>query len=85
MAQAIANLMEDQGFTVTEARKTAAQAKIGDWASIPASYRDAVSSVYALGIITGTSQGTFAPEQSITRAEPAAVLCRLADALADGR
>ena len=85
MAQAIANLMEDQGFTVTEARKTAAQAKIGDWAGIPASYRDAVSSVYALGIITGTSQGTFAPDQSMTRAEAAAVLCRLADALADGR
>ena len=84
MALAMANLMEDKGVTVTDAQKTAAQAKIGDWNQIPAAYRDAVSTVYALGIITGTSQGTFAPNQGMTRAEAATVLCRLADALAEG-
>ena len=80
----MANLMEDKGVTVTDAQKTAAQAKIGDWNQIPAAYRDTVSTVYALGIITGTSQGTFAPNQGMTRAEAATVLCRLADALAEG-
>lgn len=84
MALAIANLMRDKGVTVTDGQKAAAQAKIGDWNQIPAAYRDAVSTVYALGIITGTAQGTFAPDQGMTRAEAATVLCRLADALAEG-
>lgn len=81
MALAIANLMKDKGFTVTESEKAAARAEIGDWEQIGGAYRDAVSTVYALGIITGTAQGTFAPEASMTRAEAAVVLCRLADTL----
>ena len=41
-----------------------------------------MSAVYALGIITGTSDVTFAPERGMTRAEAATVLCRLDDVLA---
>ena len=82
MALAIYNLMEDKGFTASQSEMQAAQAKIGDWSSIKEKYQDPVSAVYALGIITGTSDGTFAPERGMTRAEAATVLCRLDDVLA---
>ncbi len=81
MALAIYNLMEDKGFTATEAEKQAAQARIGDWDSIREQYQEPISAVYALGIITGTSDGTFAPRRGMTRAEAATVLCRLDDVL----
>ena len=82
MALAIYNLMEDKGFTASQSEMQAAQSKIGDWSSIKEKYQDPVSAVYALGIITGTSDGTFAPERGMTRAEAATVLCRLDDVLA---
>lgn len=82
MALAIYNLMEDKGFTASQSEMQAAQSKIGDWGDIKEKYQDPVSAVYALGIITGTSDGTFAPERGMTRAEAAAVLCRLDDVLA---
>ena len=82
MALAIYNLMEDKGFTANQSEMQAAQSKIGDWSSIKEKYQDPVSAVYALGIITGTSDGTFAPERGMTRAEAATVLCRLDDVLA---
>ena len=82
MALAIYNLMEDKGFTASQSEMQAAQSKIGDWSSIKEKYQAPVSAVYALGIITGTSDGTFAPERGMTRAEAATVLCRLDDVLA---
>ena len=82
MAAEIANLLKDKGITVDAAKKAEAQAGIKDWSSIEAKYQDAVSTVYAMGIITGTSEGTFAPERGMTRAEGAVVMCRLTDVLA---
>lgn len=52
-----------------------------DWMSIPAAYRPAVSSVSALGILSGDENNVFAPQNALTRAEAAVVLCRMAEAL----
>ena len=44
-------------------------------------YRDEVARAAELGIILGNGDGTFAPEQPITRAEAAAMMVRLYDIL----
>jgi len=51
---------------------------IGDWATVPAEYRNPVARTYALGLLTGTDvHGTFAGDSGMTRAQAAAVMCRL--------
>lgn len=84
MAQVALNFMSGNDFTVSEAQKKEAQAKIGDWAEIPVEYRDGVSACYALGAISGRSDGTFGGAYNMSRAEAATVLCRLADATGNG-
>lgn len=84
MAQVALNYMSDNNFTVSEREKKAAQAKIGDWAEIPVEYRDGVSACYALGVISGRSDGTFGGAYNMSRAEAATVLCWLADATGKG-
>ena len=83
MAVIMANIMEDKGADMpTAAELKAAQAKIGDWASIPAQYQNAVATVFHLGIISGTdSKGTFNGNGSMKRSHAAVVYGRLADAI----
>ncbi len=45
--------------------------------SAQADYAEAVAALYELGIMTGDGAGNFNPESTITRAEVAAILCRL--------
>ena len=42
-----------------------------------AKYGEAVSILSSLGVIIGYEDGTFKPDETITRAEFAAVVCRL--------
>lgn len=77
MAQAVYNVLLDAGETVTEDQKASAQSRIGDWDKIDPYNQDAVATVYALGLITGTDKGTFEPKNSMTRAEAAVVMDRL--------
>lgn len=42
-----------------------------------ASYAEAVNALHEYGIISGDSKGNFNPSSSITRAEAAAIICRL--------
>ena len=52
---------------------------------MPERYRAAVALVYGLGVITGRDEsGSFAGEQTMTRAEGATVYCRLSDKVAPG-
>lgn len=52
--------------------------KIGDWSSVPASYRNAVSVCYSMGLLTGVDQsGTFHGDGVMTRAQAATVMDRL--------
>ena len=84
MAILMANVLGDKGYTVTEAEKAAAQAKISDWAQIGNLYQKSVASVYALGVITGTSDGSFNGKGNMTRAQAAVTLYRLADVINNG-
>ncbi len=62
----------------------AAQQSIRDWDSIPEQYGKAVSMCYALGALTGMSNGTFSGTQTMTRAQACVVITRMKD-LAEGR
>lgn len=55
--------------------------KIADRDAIPVRYRKAVAKAYYLGIINGRADGSFDGNATMTRAEAAAVYCRMADNL----
>lgn len=84
MAQLMANILKNKGFTVSASEKTAAQARIVDYSVIPDQYKDAVATVYALGIIGGYSDGTFGGEVTMNRGQAAVVIYRLAQYVGDG-
>ena len=75
MAQVIVNVAESKNVALDASSQDSA---ISDWNSIPQNYRDAVSAAYALGILNGKN-GQFAGQDTMTRAEAAAVLCRMND------
>lgn len=78
MAQLITNIMTAKGFSATSDQKSATQAKISDYKSIPAQYQDAVKNVFALGIITGYSDGTFGGNNVMNRGQGCVVIYRMA-------
>ena len=84
MAQLMATILKNKGFTVSASEKTAAQARIVDYSTIPDQYKDAVATVYALGIIGGFSNGTFGGSGTMTRGQAAVVIYRLAQYVGDG-
>lgn len=56
--------------------------KIADYDTIDEEYRKVVRKVYEMGLLTGVDdKGSFAPHQTLTRAEAATVLYRLANPL----
>lgn len=77
MAQLMANIMRAGGKSAGAAEKTAAQAKIKEWSSIPAGYRDAVASCYALELLSGLSDGTFGGGSAMNRAQGCVVIDRM--------
>lgn len=83
MAQVIVNTLSGQGISASAEAAQAAQSDIRDWSGVPAAYRGAVSGAYALGILNGRN-GSFDGQATMTRAEAAAVLCRIDEAIANG-
>lgn len=77
MATLMTNIMATKGFSATAAQKTEAQKKIADYKSIPSQYQDAVKNVFALGIITGYSDGTFGGERVMNRGQGCVVIYRM--------
>lgn len=77
MAQLMTNIMQAKGFTANTSEKSAAQAKITDYKDIPGEYQDAVSTVYALGIIGGYGDGSFRGNNVMNRGQAAAVIYRM--------
>lgn len=78
MAQLMTNIMTAKGFSATSDQKSAAQAKISDYKSIPVQYQDAVKNVFALSIITGYSDGTFGGNNAMNRGQGCVVIYRMA-------
>lgn len=52
-----------------------------DWSDMPEEYKQAVSTCFAHGIITGTESSKFDGEAIVTRAQAAAIYCRMLKAM----
>ena len=77
MAQLMTNIMSAKGFSATAAQKAEAQKKIADYKTMPTKYQDAVKNVFALGIITGYSNGTFGGNNIMNRGQGCVVIYRM--------
>ncbi|MDL2273316.1 S-layer homology domain-containing protein [Oscillospiraceae bacterium OttesenSCG-928-G22] len=79
MAAIIYNIGKQQGWGI--AAPDNISESIADWNNTSSLYHNAIAYCYANGFITGIdSKGTFASNESMTRAAAATVLCRMYDA-----
>ncbi|MBD5160768.1 MAG: S-layer homology domain-containing protein [Oscillibacter sp.] len=80
MAMALYNTTLNFYKFITSAQGDAARSQIKDWTTIAASYKtytSAVTNCYALGILTGMSDGTFSGDSNMNRAQACAVIVRM--------
>lgn len=77
MAQLMYNVLKAEGISTTPLSDTS---KVADWASVPSTYRDAVSVCYNMGMLSGVdNNGTFNGTGVMDRAQAAVVMDRLLD------
>ncbi len=77
MAMVMVRCIEQNGETLTQRVQTS---QIADFDTVGDYYQDYVLDSYSFGLLCGVDEkGTFAPAKTLTRAEAAAVLCRLLD------
>ena len=76
MSAFLAGVLKNKGYTVSEADKNAAKAKITDFSSVGEFYEDAVKTVFALGILTGRADGSFDGSSVTNRGQSAVVIYR---------
>ena len=82
MAQLMYNVLKAEGITTTLLSDTS---KVADWASVPSTYRDAVSVCYNMGMLTGVdNKGTFNGTGVMDRAQAAVVMNRLLEVCSGG-
>ena len=79
MARLMYRILVERDALPTSGATAQAELNIADWASIPHEYSSLVAASYASGLLSGMdSIGTFGGTQSMTRAQAAVVLCKLA-------
>lgn len=83
MAQIIYNLVSERDAAPGEESAQAAVPEIGDWDEIPEGFRAAVSTCWSMGLLRGQSDGRFAGEDHLNRAQASVIWSRL-DALFHG-
>lgn len=82
MAQLMYNVLKAEGITTSSLSDTS---KVADWASVPSTYRDAVSVCYNMGMLTGVdNKGTFNGTGVMDRAQAAVVMDRLLEVCSGG-
>ncbi len=82
MAQLMYNVLKAEGVSTTPLSDTS---KVADWASVPSTYRDAVSVCYNMGMLTGVdNKGTFNGTGVMDRAQAAVVMNRLLEVCSGG-
>ena len=82
MAQLMYNILKAEGITTSSLSDTS---KVADWASVPSTYRDAVSVCYNMGMLTGVdNKGTFNGTGNMDRAQAAVVMSRLIEVCSGG-
>lgn len=77
VALIVSNVIKTKGLSVSDPERQAASGRISDWSAVPANYKDAVASCYALGILNGNSDGSFGGQRGLTRAEVCAIMVRM--------
>ncbi len=79
MAQVMYNILRAKGVEMPDAAGVqSAAGQIADYSSIPETYANAVTAMYAMGCLSGVDDiGTFAGDSPMSRAAACAVLCRL--------
>lgn len=82
MAQLMYNVLKAEGVSTSPLPDTS---KVADWASIPSTYRDAVSVCYNMGMLSGVdNNGTFNGTGNMDRAQAAVVMSRLLEVCSGG-
>lgn len=82
MAQLMYNVLKAEGVNTTPLSDTS---KVADWASVPSTYRDAVSVCYNMGMLSGVdNNGTFNGTGNMDRAQAAVVMDRLLEVCSGG-
>ena len=82
MAQLMYNVLKAEGITTSSLSDTS---KVSDWASVPSTYRDAVSVCYNMGMLSGVdNKGTFNGTGVMDRAQAAVVMDRLLEVCSGG-
>ena len=82
MAQLMYNVLKAEGITTSSLSDTS---KVADWSSVPATYQDAVSVCYNMGMLSGVdSKGTFNGTGNMDRAQAAVVMSRLIEVCPGG-
>lgn len=72
---------EDELQAACDWAASGAASVVADWEQVPEKYRESVALCYYYGLLAGTDdQGSFTGGAAVTRAQAAAVLCRLLDA-----
>ena len=78
MAQMMRHILDDKNAEMpTNEEMAVARNAIGDWDSVPAEYRGAVSLCYAMGVLNGQKDGTFGGQNLMNRAQGCVVISRL--------
>lgn len=79
MAQVMYRILTAKGAEMPDAAGAqSAAGQIPDYASVPETYAEAVTAMYAMGCLSGVdAAGTFAGDRPMSRASACAVLCRL--------
>lgn len=85
MAQMMRHILDDKNAEMpTNEEMAAARNAIGDWDSVPAEYRGAVSLCYAMGVLNGQSDGNFGGNNLMNRGQGCVVVYRLTKKIETG-
>ena len=76
MAQLLNNILVSKGVQSSSDEQNNARSAIKDFGNIPSKYRSAVLNCYALGVLTGMSNGTFSGSSTMNRAQACVVINR---------
>ena len=85
MAELMSNVLADKGHKASDSEKQSVTGKISDLNQISDTYRDCVTTAYALGVISGMDDGTFSGKSSMTRAQAAVTLYRMYEVVSGER
>lgn len=80
MAVMLYNVVVDKELALPD-KAVLEAVEITDWDQVPEEFQEAVSTAYAMGLLSGMEDGSFAGDQTLTRAQAAVVFAKLDKAM----